>query len=289
MLLTGSSGFIGRNLLEQIGGKYELLAPSSHDVDLTDAGAVKKYMEAHPVDVLVHAASKGVIRGDRWAQGLADANIGMFFNLAACNGSYRKMIHIGSGAEYGKSRPIIRVREEEFGRSIPVDSYGIYKYKCAKYIENADNITSLRLFGCFGKYEDYGTRFISNAICKSLFGLPITIANQNVRFSYLYVNDLAQVVEHFIGHDGAHKFYNVAPDEVVDLRHIAEEVNRISGKGLPIIVKNPGMGSEYSGDNARIKQEIPKIRFTPIDEAIRKLYAWYEQNLDKIDKSKLLA
>jgi GDP-L-fucose synthase len=289
VLLTGSSGFIGRNLLEQIGGKYDLLAPSSSELDLTSAEAVKKYLQAHPVDVLVHAASRGVIRKDRHAQGLADANMSMFFNLAACNGSYRKMICLGSGAEYDKSKPIIRAREGEFGRSIPGDAYGVYKYKCARHIENSGNITSLRLFGCFGKYEDYETRFISNAICKSLFNLPITIANQNVRFSYLYVDDLAQVIEHFIGHEGAHKFYNVTPDEVVDLQHIAEEVNRISGKNLPIIVKNPIMGNEYSGDNSRLKKEIPGIRFTKIDEAMRRLYSWYEQNLGKIDKSKLLA
>ena len=52
----------------------------------------------------------------------------------------------------------------------------------------------LRLFGVFGRHEDYAIRFISNAICKTLFDLPITL-RQNRTFSYLYVDDLGPIVE----------------------------------------------------------------------------------------------
>ena len=197
------------------------------------------------------------------------------------------MIHIGSGAEYDKSRSIARISESEFGKNIPKDEYGRYKYNCSKQIEESDNITCLRLFGCFGKYEDYQTRFISNAICRSIFGLPIKIANKNVVFSYLYINDFARVLEHFIENKARHKFYNVVPDETVDLLTIARKVNEISGEKTPIVVKNPGIGNEYSGDNSRLREEIPCFEFTPMEQSLRELYNWYKQNREEIDVKKL--
>ena len=286
LLLTGSSGFIGRNLLGRLGAKHDVSAPSSRELDLTDYRAVERYLSERDFDIVIHAASAGVGR-KRGEDGLLERSFGMFMNIARCKKHYGRMIQIGSGAEYDKSRPLVRVREDEFGASEPKDSYGIFKYRCSKHIEGAEGITCLRVFGCYGPYEDYGMRFISNAICKSIFGLPITIANRNVRFSYLYVDDLARIVEHFIGRAGRHKSYNATPDEVTDLLSIARKVNALSGKNLPIIAKNPGMGNEYSGDNSRLRAEMPDFKFTGIDEGIGKLYGWYEQNSGLLDREKL--
>jgi GDP-L-fucose synthase len=212
----------------------------------------------------------------------------MFKNVAECRSMFGKMIQVGSGAEYGKSAPLVRVREEEFGKRVPADEYGLCKYECSKYIEKTDGITCLRLFGCFGKYEDYQTRFISNAICRSLSGMPMTIANRNVVFSYLYIDDFAQVVSHFITHEGRHKFYNAVPDETVDLMSIAGMVNEVSGKSLPILLKNPGMGNEYSGSNLRLREEMPSFRFTSVKEGVGRLYSWYESSKAKINAEKLI-
>jgi UDP-glucose 4-epimerase len=289
LLITGASGFIGRNLLEQLGPKYEILAPKSSELDLTSKAAVEKYLSASGIDVVIHAASRGVSRREQGQGSFADANFRMFQNLASCSGSYRRMIQIGSGAEYDKSRPIVRAKEGDFGKRVPKDDYGQYKYRCSKYIEGADNIVCLRLFGCYGKYEDYETRFISNAIAKAVFGMPITIANRNVVFSYLYIDDFARIAGHFVERGGKEKFYNVAPDETADLLSIARKVVDASGKGLEIIVKNEGMGNEYSGDNSRLKSEIPSLRFTPIDEGIRRLYDWYSENKSLIDRRKISA
>ena len=48
------------------------------------------------------------------------------------------------------------------------------------------------------------------------------------------------------------------------------------------------MGSEYSGDNSRLKKEIPDIRFTPIEKSVEQLYEWYAAHRDEIDKNVLL-
>ena len=286
ILLTGSSGFIGRNLLERLGARHDVSVPSRRELDLTDSEAVERFLRQGQYDVVVHAASS-IVFGGKAGKGSADASLKMFQNVARCSRHFGKMIQIGSGAEYDKSAPIVRVREEDFGKRVPSDDYGLFKYRCSRQIEKSEGITCLRLFGCFGKHEDYSSRFISNAICRSLFGLPIVIANQNVVFSYIYADDFVRVLEHFMENRARHKFYNAVPDETVDLLSIARKVNEISGSKLPIIVKKPGTGNEYSGDNSRLRAEMPDFEFTPMEKSLRELYGWYTQSKSTIDRKKL--
>jgi len=287
IFLSGGNGFIGRNILEQLSGKYEISAPGRQELDLLDALAVEHFIRQNDFEVVIHAANIGGNRKDPGPQNMAELNMRMFFNIVRCKKHFGKMIHLGSGAEYGKQRDLKTVREDEFDLVVPSDQYGFYKYICSKYIENTSNITCLRIFGCYGKYEDYEYKFISNAICRALFGMPIKITNMNVAFSYLYIDDLIRIVDHFIAKDGSHKFYNMAPDEITDLLKIAKLVKAQSGVEKDIEIGKPGLGLEYTGSNELLKKEMVNFRFTPIKEGIEKLYKWYSENKNSIDKGRL--
>jgi GDP-L-fucose synthase len=173
--------------------------------------------------------------------------------------------------------------EEYFGVHVPEDAYGFSKYVMAKYIEQADKITNLRLFGVFGKYEDYEFKFISNAIVKNLLGMPIVI-NQNVNFDYLYVDDLIRMVAAFIGRRSQYRAYNAVSGRTIDLITIAQKINHLSDQSSEIVVRNPGMNVEYSADNQRIVHELGGFEYTDYDAAIASLYAWYKQKLPEIDR-----
>ena len=138
----------------------------------------------------------------------------------------------------------------------------------------------------FGKYEDYAIRFISNVICKTIFDLPITI-KQNRKFDYIYVDDLMQVLEFFIEEKTQYNSYNVTPDHSIELLEIAKIINSISGKNLPITVALEGLGSEYSGENSRLKKEL-NFKFKKIEDSISELYHWYSGNKNSINKQLLL-
>jgi GDP-L-fucose synthase len=64
---------------------------------------------------------------------------------------------------------------------------------------------------------------------------------------------------------------------------LAEKVVRVSGKSLGIVTQRPGMGREYSGDNARMLDEIPGFQFREMDESITRLYRWYEARKEAMD------
>jgi UDP-glucose 4-epimerase len=282
ILVTGGSGFIGHNLVELLRDRYDIAAPSSSDLDLLDADAVRQYLCSHRFDVVVHAATTRSNRRTGAPADMLDRNCRMFFNLVRNDGLFGKMIFFGSGAEFERSAVPPRVSEDYFDTRVPTDPYGFSKYIAAKYIERSDRKLNLRLFGVFGRYEDYSVRFISNACCRALKGLPIVI-RQDVRFDYLDVNDLARITTWFVEHDSRFKTYNVSSNRSYLLSELAQMVREISGRIPAIIVKNEGLGPEYTASGLRLLNEIGTFTFSEMFESIRELYTWYSENEDKID------
>ena len=286
ILITGGSGFIGRNLAETLASSYAVLAPSSRELDLLNEEAVRQYLAAKHFDVIVHSATTRSSRRVTGSPDLMGRNCRMFFNLVRNDGLFGKMIHFGSGAEYHRIGLPGKVKEEYFDTHVPLDAYGFSKYVCAKYIERSERLVDLRLFGVFGRYEDYTVRFISNACCRVLKGLPIVI-RQNVIFDYLYTEDLAKLTAWFIEHDTRHKAYNVCSGMPIALTDLASLVAEISGRDPKISVSAAGLGSEYTGDNSRLLGQIGNYQFRDMRSSISELYLWYRANTDSINPAEL--
>lgn len=276
VFVTGSGGFIARNILEQLANKYDFVAPGHKQLDLLNSSSVDKFFRKNKhFDFVIHSAIVGGNRKVPNTPQVAVDNLRMFFNVVRNGNYFDRMIHLGSGIEYGKERLLRQIREVDFDKYVPEDNFGFYKYLCGKYIENSSKkIINLRLFGVFGKYEDASVRFISNAICKSILGIPITI-NQNVFFDYLYINDLVKVVDYFINNRGNFKTYNVGRGIPIDLATIAKKINAIADHKSKIIISKKGLGNEYTCDNSRLLKELGGFKFMDFDESLRELYQWY--------------
>jgi len=287
LLITGSSGFIGRNLVEAFKGRYELITPGRFELDLGDVSALREYLKRVKPDVLIHCANssdtnRNVPKGSFLAE-----NLRMFFALESLLGEYyEKMIYFGSGAEFGKKHYLPRMEEDYFGLHVPdgEDEYGLAKYVMAKHGEKAEGIFNLRLFGVFGKYEMWSRRFISNAICRVLKGKPLVI-RENKAFDYLWVEDLGPIVELFIEGRPRHKSYNVCTGKTHELKEIAAMVCEVLGVPKSFEVLSEG-GAEYSGSNRRLLSEF-KVAFTDMETAVGKLCEYYKERIDEIDENLL--
>jgi UDP-glucose 4-epimerase len=247
ILITGGSGFVGKNLAEAFADRYEVHAPDSTQLDLLQEISVRRYLEANNFDVIIHAATARSNRRLDAPTDMLDRNCRMFFNLARNEHLFGRMIYFGSGAEYSRHAVPPRVAEDYFDTCVPTDAYGFSKYICTKYAEGHEKIVNLRLFGVFGKYEAWDVRFISNACARVVCGLPIVI-RQNVAFDYLYVRDLAKISEWFVDNTPKQRTYNVCTGARSELRQLADTVAAVSGRNPEIRVMNPGMGPEYTGD-----------------------------------------
>jgi GDP-L-fucose synthase len=287
ILITGGSGFIGRNLVEYLSGSHVVHSPTRNELDLLDERAADAYFRAHSFDVVIHAAGKPGHRNAADPTGIFYADTRMYLTLLRNRDYFGKLLITGSGAIYDMRCYRPKMKEEEWKLNMPRDEHGFFRYVTAHHIEKSYEVVDLRLFGVFGKYEDYAIRFISNAICKTLFDLPVTI-KQNRKFDYLYINDFLRVVDYFIHHMPRYHEYNVTPDSSIELLELARKVIAVSGKVLPVLMQQDGMGMEYSGDNGRLREEIPDIVFTPLDESIVQLYEWYFLNRKSIDSNCLL-
>jgi UDP-glucose 4-epimerase len=289
VLITGGNGFIGRNLCQGLKDDYLISAPSSKELDITEYVQVEGYLKKNHFDIIVHAATwNSTINSKKDRELVLEKNLAMFFNLVRMKRHYGRMIYYGSGAEYAMEHYIPRMEEDYFDSHVPKDQYGLSKYIMAKYSGATSNIVDLRVFGCFGPYEDWELRFISNAICKAIHGLPITI-KQNVHFDYIWVGDLVRITEWFMRNEGRFKHYNVCTGRTVDLLSLAKLIQTILGSDVPIEIAQKGFKPEYSGNNERLLSEIPDLKFTPLESAVTSLCQYYRDNLEKIDKSLLMS
>ena len=270
ILLTGSGGFIGKNLKSYLQDKFELLTPRSYELDLTNSDAVAEYFKANDIDFVIHCGSIGGARGVQDKDTTIEDNLAMVDNILSNKKASAKVILFGSGAMYDKSRTLHKVKESQIGEVVPNDLYGKSKLLIAEKIKNRQDVLMLNIFACYG-YGEKESRFPSYAINKVLRGKDIEI-NQNVVFDYLFVEDMEKIVEHFANHFPSDRVINITPTESVSLLEIARIVNTFGTKKVDIRIKTETLNNEYTGDNSLLLKNYPELRFTDIKDGLKKLY-----------------
>ena len=290
IFITGSNGFVGSHLKEYLNklySKYILFTPSSKELDLTDEVSVDNYILSNKINIIIHLANRGGGRDTTEMKDITEYNLRIFFNIAKHEKNVKKIISFGSGAEYGKHKPIVDAREEDYLNAQPLDEYGFYKSITSKFIEKSKKIVQLRIFGAYGEYENYRYKFISNAIVKNLLHLPIII-NKNVYFDYIYINDLVKMIDWSIHNETKEKIYNVTTGTKIDLINLANLINETSDFKSEIRVLNDGLNNEYTSNNQKILNEIENFYFTTHKDAIRKMRDYFSYNFEKLDKDSII-
>jgi len=267
LLLTGASGFIGRNVFPVLQEKgYDVSAPLRTELDLLDADAVRRYLKSRQFDAVLHLASPTGHNPLDAPDEIFERSVRIFTALAACAGFYGKMIYIGSGAEYGKHRPIVQIHEDAFGEELPKDAYGLSRYVMSELAEGYDNIINLRLFACCGP-GDPKHKLIPSVIDQARKSNTVEL-RQDCFFDYLCVTDIAGVLIHFIEHDNKCKNYNLCSGKRMKITSIAEEVCRQMGVNATVECRKDGFNLEYTGSNERLLAEMPEWRPKTINDSI---------------------
>ena len=285
ILITGAGprGITGRLIKEHFVGKYNLLTPSSSELDLTNDEAVRSFFDHHKVDYVIHCATfrPTSVHEGHFADEELESNLRMFFALAAQSSRYKKMIYFGSGAEFDKSKPIIDVSEEEFGYSMPKNKYGLGKYIMNFHSKASSNIYNFRLFGTINQYERFTKNVISNLCVKALKGLPLEL-RQDCRFSFVDINDIIPIIDYALTHELKYHDYNLAMKKSYLLSEVADIIMRLSGRSDGISFSAKGFNLEYTASNQRIIDELnPDL--TPIEIAVERVYNYYDSIKDTID------
>lgn len=286
ILITGAGpkSFVGRNLKEALAGKYEVFAPPHSELELLDYQALERYVLENGIEAIVHAAVHVPMFNGAEKEFYNDMQ--MFLNIEKISHRVEKVLYFGSGAEFDKRYDITMVREEDFGKTIPVSEYGMAKYTMNLLARRSENIYNLRLFGIFGKYELWDIKFLSNLCCKAAFDLPLTIRKE-CSFDFFYIEDLPPVIEWFLEHTPRYHDYNICQGQPYPLTRLAGMVLKAAGKTLPVTVLEQGRNLDYTASNERLRSEYENMRLTCTQDALEQLYRYYEAHKAQIDYERL--
>lgn len=274
ILVTGAgpNGVTGRLIKDYFKAEYNLITPSSKELDLTNDEVVSRFFSANQIDYVIHCATFRPHSAD--SSHLVDeeleSNLRMYYSLVSQSDHYKRMFYFGSGAEFDKSKPIVNVCEDDFGHSIPKNKYGLGKYIMNENARKSDNIYNFRLFGTINKYERPNKNVISNLCAKVVFGIPLTL-RQDCLFSFVDINDVLPILRNALKTELSFHDYNIVSDEPYYLSDIASIIQELSDSPNGITFSKRGFNMEYTASNKRVKSEFNPC-FTSIRDSVKEVF-----------------
>ena len=299
IILTGSRGMVGRNILEHASvSDYEFLAPSSTELNLLNRPSVDLYLDKHKPDMVIHAA--GVVGGIQ--ANIAEPvkfmvhNMQMGLNLlmAAKEAGIKNLMNLSSSCMY--PRDAHNPLSEELilkGELEPTnEGYALAKVSSARlceYIHRENNIFQYKtiipcnLYGRFDKFDPKHSHMIAAVIKK--ISDATERGNQQIdiwgdglaRREFMCAADLADFIFYAIPK------FEIMPQNInVGLGHdytinqyyqeIAEVVG-FKGEFIHDLSKPVGMKQKLI-DNTNLKQ-FGWSHSTSLSDGIRQTYDYY--------------
>jgi nucleoside-diphosphate-sugar epimerase len=271
ILITGANGYIGSTLSKEL-KVYSITELTRQVVDLTDAEAVSKWFEGKFFDVIIHCATVGGSRLEQDESGVVHQNLSMFYNLLGNKKHYRKLISIGSGAEFDRRTKITPLWSEN---KYPTDPYGLSKSIIHKLIEQTDQFYNLRVYAVFDENE-LPTRFIKNNITQYIQNKPIEI-HQDRALDFFYMKDFVEVVKYYIESKNPPKVLDCSYKQKYYLKDIADLINKLDNYKVGIIFNKEGFDLPYYGDSMPL--EVLKIKLIGLEKAIEKTYSTLKNSI----------
>lgn len=254
ILLTGSTGFIGKSIQDYFKTKnYQLYLPTHQQLDILILKDIENYIDKNQITHIIHAASIN----ERWYNKATSEhmykNLLMFENIIHASQQCEKLIMFGSGAEFDDGNDITECKEEDIYTTVPSTRGGLVKSIIAKRIHTITQPQCfyLRFFGGFGHYEQ-NDRFIKGNLINILNHKPIII-HQNRWFDFIYVEDLAIIINAILQNRNIPQDLNCVYSNKMSLYDIAKLMLKITNAQTDIIIEKNDTGLDYTGNGDRLK------------------------------------
>jgi len=304
ILVTGGNGFIGHTLVRS-------LLVKGHDVLVVDTKPIgyehdnltfiKKSIEEdlrfnmRDCDAVYHlAALLGVISSDSNPLKTLEVNIDGTVNVFKCalDAGIKKIVYSSSSEVYGEA---IEIPLKEDSPKAPVSVYGVSKLTAEMYAmafvkEHGININPVRFFNVYGPGQgfDWVVPIFIQKVLKN--EVPVVFGDGSQIRCFTFIEDIVWGMETVMEKGKQGQAYNIANDEPISMKELAELIIKISGKNLrPIIA---GYGDSTRLREREIIKRVPSIEklralgYKPknnTEEGLKITYKWYEENLGKED------
>ena len=303
ILLTGSNGMVGRNILENKDiSKFDILTPSSKELDLLNYANVDKYLKDNIPDFIIHTAGKvGGIQANI-AQPvsflLENLDMGRNIIIASKNNGVKNLINLSSSCIY--PRNALNPLKEDLilkGELEPTnEGYALAKIvstRLCEYISQEDNsfnyktIIPCNLYGRYDKFESKHSHMIP-AVIKKIHDAKIknlsTIdiwGDGEARREFMYTGDLADFIIFSIQNfDKMPQNINVGLGHdytINEYYQIIAKVIGYEGDFTHDLTKPIGMRQKLF-DDSKLSEFGWKYK-TTLQEGIENIYNFYKQSV----------
>jgi UDP-glucose 4-epimerase len=272
ILVTGSNGFIGRQVIKRL-NKSEVISDSINTKRI-NLQNLEEVMKLNRSDIVIHLGGKTQKELD-WNDYFINNVIGTLNILEYCIRKNVKKIIFVSTYVYGnpKYSPV-----DEKHVINPHNTYTKSKYLaeklCELYSKNFDlNVTILRPFNIFGKTLPNGF-LISNLLKSVKTDEKITIVNKNSKRDFLFVDDFVDVILNIKDYDFKFEIFNIGSGISYSFNEIIKKIEKITSKKINLDYKNNKeiFIKEIKADTTKINKKInwkPKIKF---DEGLQRIF-----------------
>ena len=301
ILITGSTGFIGKNLISSLDiNKYDLILPKSNDLDLTKESSLNKLFESKRVDIVINlAADVGGINYIKKNHGK------IFYNNALINlhlleysrkNKVKKYINLNTINCYPNTE--LNLTEDIIWDGFP--NKDVYSYSLSKRISLAQslaykdqyNFDSLNLIidNTYGPYDNFNlieARVIpalivkfQNAIQNKKNSVEIWGTGNSER-QFLFVEDLVRIIKYLAENNNFnHGIFNLSSGETITIKLLSEKIAKMMNyNGHLSFNKNMPEGTKRRIlDSSSFYKLIPNFSFTTLDDGIFKTIEWYNKS-----------
>lgn len=280
-IITGSTGFLGSNLLNNLAPKFNLVSTCKRgrnglvwDVstnNFPNLGAIN-------LDFLIHSAAL-ISGGKKQYSDIISVNIlGTLRTLEfAMKKKIKKYIYISSVPVIGQPR-VLPITESHFTEpnTIYHSSKLAGEHICRQFglEQNNMHIYILRIPSPIGINMRSDT-FLSTLLHNARNSLDIKIEGQGLRRqTYVDVRDLSNVIEFILLNEVTPGIYNVCPDRSISNIDLARTVNDMFGNRSSIFTDREMVESDsifWDVDNSKIINEIGGYEFFDIKSSLEYL------------------
>ena len=274
VLVLGSQGFIGKNLIQALKkSDFKVEAVSSKDLDLTDPACVEPLVAKikacdHLVMLSCLTPDKGkgrdvLLKNILMAKHVCDA--------LSHQDKHPQVIYFSADAVYDFEHSLIG---EEIPAS-PIDTYGaMHRTRELMFLEEVPNqlaiIRSTLVYGPGDSHNSYGpNRFRREALTER--SITIFGEGEDTR-AHIFIDDLVKLTV-LILQNNSLGVLNGATDESVTFGDLAKLVAELFDKQIEIKKKpRAALPNHRYFDASRCYEAFPGFTFTPLKEGLAKTY-----------------
>ena len=310
VLVCGATGFIGRNITEQLSRRSDLevhavrfnrpeyACPNViwHQADLRNPAEIERVIQG--VDILIQAAattsgSKDIVT--RPAIHVTDnAIMNSYLFRAATEHKVKHLIFFSCTVMYASSETALKETDFDANKALHPRYFGVGNTKL--YIEklcefyagiSETKFTAIRhsnIYGAHDKFDLERSHVFGATITKVMNATDkVTVwGTGDEERDLLYVDDLIEFIELAIEKQPEkYRLYNCGYGQAITIKNLVSTIVKLSGKNLAIEhdLSQPSIKTSLFLDCGLAKSELGWTVKTSLEDGIKNTLAWWRENI----------